>query len=59
MSSKLAASIKAGLVLKGVSQNHLADSVGVSGNTVTSWVKDKHFPDKESLTELIQFFGLV
>jgi transcriptional regulator with XRE-family HTH domain len=57
MSSKLAASIKAGLVLKGVSQNHLADSVGVSGNTVTSWVKDKHFPDKESLTELIQFFG--
>jgi len=55
MGSKFAAAIKAGLVIKGVSQNKFADAVGVSANTVTSWVKDKHFPDKESLLEIQQF----
>lgn len=56
MTSKLSAAIRAGLHQKGMSQSGLAENIGVSNNTVTSWVKDRHLPDKESLTELKRFF---
>ncbi|MDU9006948.1 helix-turn-helix transcriptional regulator [Sedimentitalea todarodis] len=56
MASKLSAAIKAGLVLQGISQNHLAGLLDVSSNTVSAWAKDKHLPDKESLPQLVKVF---
>ncbi|MEO0490426.1 MAG: hypothetical protein AAFZ49_12835 [Cyanobacteria bacterium J06659_2] len=57
MTSKLSAAIRAGIHQLGISQGNLAENIGVSGNTVTSWVKDRHLPDKESLDELRRFFN--
>jgi len=57
VTSKLSAAIRAEIHKRGISQGALAEKIGVSANSVTSWIKDRHLPDKESLGELRDFFG--
>lgn len=57
MPSKLSSAIKAGLAVKGISQAQLARALDVWPMTVTRWVRDTTWPDKESLEGLRRQFG--
>lgn len=57
MPSKFSSAIKAGLAVKGISQASLAKKIEVKPMTVTRWVKDSSWPDKESLDALRSFFN--
>ena len=56
MKSKLAVAIKAGLVLKGITQASLARQLNVSETTVSNWMQSRNRPDRESLYGLKSYF---
>tara|TARA_B100000795_G_C22738904_1_gene414467 strand:+ start:162 stop:338 length:177 start_codon:yes stop_codon:yes gene_type:complete len=46
------------LVAKGMKQNYLAQRVGVSVVTVSSWVKEKSFSSKKHLEKLSEVLNV-